>query len=149
RDADLDFEAAVGQSARFELRSGTSMPKVMVWTGVCSQLQLMAAESSGLSTYTLEIVPILWLATQRRNYRMFPHMSEVEIALRILDDWGIKPDLRLGTRYRKRDYRVQYGESDFTFLSRMLEEAGITFYFEREGDSRLVLSDAPQHHRDQ
>jgi type VI secretion system secreted protein VgrG len=52
---------------------------------------------------------------------------------------------RLTDTYKKRKYRVQYGESDFTFLCRMLEDAGISFYFEQQGEeTRLVLADAPE-----
>ncbi len=144
-DPDIDFEAAVGQPARFEIRGGAGTARARVWTGVCSHLQQTVAEESGLSTYNLEIVPVLWLATQRRNYRMFQQMTEVDIALQLLSEWSVEPELALGAKYRKRKYRVQYGESDFTFLCRMLEDAGVSFYFsERDGDSRLVLSDAPQ-----
>src|SRR5262249_12222677 len=47
--------------------------------------------------------------------------------------------------YKKRKYRVQYGESDYAFICRMLEDAGISFYFsEAGGETKMVLSDGPQ-----
>ena len=42
--------------------------------------------------------------------------------------------------YKKRKYRVQYGESDFAFISRMLEDVGISFYFEASVDSSRSIS---------
>src|SRR5262249_50447501 len=99
-----------------------------------------------LSTYQLVLVPSLWLTTQRKNYRMFQQLSEPDIVLKMLrDDWGIDPDVRLTATYKKRKYRVQYGESDYAFIRRMLEDAGISFFFEDEGgETKLVLTDAPQ-----
>src|SRR4029079_4428633 len=100
---------------------------------------------AGLSTYELSIVPVLWLATQRRNHRMFQQISELCIARKLCGDGGIEPELRITGTYKKRKYRVQYAESDFAFLCRMLEDAGISFYFEQgEPATLLALSDAPQ-----
>ncbi len=102
-------------------------------------------EETGLSTYEITIVPMLWLATQRRNHRMFQQLSELDIARRILAEWGIEPELRVTGVYGKREYRVQYAESDYAFLCRMLEDAGISFFFEQaDTETRLVLADAPQ-----
>jgi type VI secretion system secreted protein VgrG len=144
-DADVDFDAIVGRPARLDVHTGAgARVPVRSWTGVCRDIQLVAAEETGLSTYHLHLVPTLWLATQRRNHRMFQQMSELEIARALLAEWGITPDLRITGRYKKREYRVQYAESDFAFLSRMLEDAGISFFFEQgEAETRLVLSDAP------
>jgi type VI secretion system secreted protein VgrG len=76
---------------------------------------------------------------------MFQLLSEVEIALVILSEWGIDPVQKLSTVYKKRKYRVQYGESDYAFICRLLEDAGVSFYFATEGDeTRMVLADTPQ-----
>jgi type VI secretion system secreted protein VgrG len=138
----VDLDAVVGHPARFSLRSGLHD---RTWTGLCSRLQQISVEEQGASTYHLEVVPSLWLSTQRRNYRMFQHQSELEVVLTLLGEWGVEPVKKLGGAYKKRKYRVQYAESDFSFMSRMLEDAGISFYFEQQGDeTKLVLADAPQ-----
>lgn len=138
----IDFDEVVGHAAQFEVRAG---PHERRWSGLCNQLQLVAVEEGGLSTYHLCIVPSLWLATQRRNYRMFQQQSELEIVLSMLGEWGVDSVKKLTAVHKKREYRVQYGESDFAFISRMLEESGILFHFEQCGDeSRLVLTDAPE-----
>jgi type VI secretion system secreted protein VgrG len=141
-DADLDFEAIAGQPARFDVRAGSARPRA--WTGLCKEVHQIAAEESGLSTYEIEIVPTLWLATQRRNYRIFQGMSDVDIAVRLLGEWGVEPALNLSGAYKARRYRVQYGETDFAFICRLLEGAGVSFYFSDEsGSTGLALSDAP------
>lgn len=140
---DIDFEAVVGQSASFSLDEGFSGATPRTWTGLCNEFQQLAVEESGLSTYRLSLVPTSWLLTQRRNHRMFQQKSELDIALELLAEWGIEPEKRLTATYKKRKYRVQYGESDFAFLSRMLEDAGISYFFESGEPTKLVLSDAP------
>jgi len=142
----VDFESIVGQRASFRIRDDlhTGTPE-RFWTGICRHIEQVAVEPSGLSTYRLVLVPTLWLATQRRNHRIFQQITEPDIVLKLLGEWYIQPDLRLTSNYKKREYRVQYAESDFAFLSRMLEDAGISFFFEQGGEeTRLVLTDAPQ-----
>jgi uncharacterized protein involved in type VI secretion and phage assembly len=142
---DLDFEEFVGKKAAFRVDGGAAS---RVWAGICSTMEQVQVESTGLSTYYLRIVPLGWVLTQRRNHRLFQHQSAVEIAKELLEEWSIEPELRLDeASFPKLEFRCQYGESDYAFLRRILEEAGITFFFtapEGEGDSRLVLSDAPQ-----
>ena len=142
---DVDFDAVVGQPARFLLYSGVGGTQVRFWSGICNDLSQVRVEERGLSTYRLNLVPTLWLLTQRRNYRMFQQLSEPDIVLEVLAEWGIEPELKIDKgAYKKRKYRVQYAESDYAFISRMLEDAGITFYFAQIGDeTKLVLSDAP------
>ncbi|MFO0756618.1 MAG: type VI secretion system tip protein TssI/VgrG [Byssovorax sp.] len=143
--ANIDFEAAVGQKASFTMGGGVAGTSGRTWTGLCSELHQIGVDDEGLSTYRLTIVPTLWLATQRRNYRMFQQVSELAIALKLLEEWGVEPDKRLTGSYKTRKYRVQYGESDFAFLCRMLEDAGISFFFEPGSEeTKMVLSDAPQ-----
>lgn len=142
----VDFDAVVGHTAKFEIAGGVGGMQPRVWTGICNDLGQIGVDEGGLSRYSLNIVPKLWLLTQRRNHRMFQQISEPDIVLKILKEWGIEPQLRIDKgAYKKRKYRVQYAESDFAFISRMLEDAGISFYFAQgESETELVLSDAPQ-----
>jgi type VI secretion system secreted protein VgrG len=138
----VDFDGTVGEPARFTVRAGSAE---RAWSGVCNQLQQVRVEEHGLSTYHLTLVPTLWLATQRRNHRIFQQLSELDIVLALLAEWGIEPEQHLSGKYKKRKYRVQYAESDFAFMSRMLEDVGISYHFEQYGDeTKLVLSDAPE-----
>ncbi|MDI1433206.1 type VI secretion system Vgr family protein [Polyangium sorediatum] len=142
-NASIDFDAVVGQPARFAMQAGLH-PRF--WSGLCNHFELLRSEPTGLSTYRFSIVPTMWLLTQRKNHRMFQHISEPDIVVKVLSEWGIEPALKIDKgAYKKRKYRVQYAESDFTFVNRMLEDAGITYHFAQEGEeTKLVLSDAPQ-----
>jgi type VI secretion system secreted protein VgrG len=139
----VDFEAAVGRDASFTV---LGFGGERTWSGICRGVGQVGTDESGRSTYRITIVPKLWLATQRRNYRVFQQQSEPEIVRAILADWDIEPTVEIDEpAYRSRKYRVQYGESDFRFVCRLLEDAGISFYFDPQGgESTLVLSDEPQ-----
>jgi type VI secretion system secreted protein VgrG len=146
---DLDLDAIVGQPASFRVVRGVvhALANVRAWTGVCSDLEQVRVEPTGLSTYELTIVPALWLLTQRQNNRLFQHVSIPDVIDRLLGEWGIAPVWRIErARYPRLELRVQYGETDYAFFCRLLEEAGISFYF-ADGEGRgsdLVLNDAPQ-----
>jgi type VI secretion system secreted protein VgrG len=145
KNPDIDFEAAIGLEASFILRGRGLGDMPRTWRGVLSELHQVRVDERGLSTYHLRIAPKLWLASQRRNNRIFQGKTELEIARRILKEWDIDSDEKITAKYKSRKYRVQYSETDFGFFSRMLEEAGISFYFvEQEGRTLCVLSDAPQ-----
>jgi type VI secretion system VgrG family protein len=144
-DPEIDLDAIIGKAATFSVRHGSGGHD-RLWTGIVNQFALAQVEEDGLSTYQLRIVPDLWLLSQRRTYRIYQQISDVDIALSILSRWGIAPETRLRGKYKKRRYRTQYGESDYAFASRMLEDAGVSFYFDTssEGGGRLIFDDAPQ-----
>ncbi|MEP7123518.1 MAG: type VI secretion system tip protein TssI/VgrG [Byssovorax sp.] len=142
---DIDLEAVIGQPMTFTISKGVEGHETRTWTGICRHIEQAGVEERGLSTYHLVLVPSLWMLTQRRNHRMFQHESEIEIVRKLLGEWGVPTKESLSGTYKKRKYRVQYGESDYTFLCRMLEDAGVSFYFQTgDGDTTLVLHDAPQ-----
>src|SRR5689334_8942138 len=95
--ATVDLEALVGHGAGLRIVSGMvhSKHNARSWTGVCSHMEQVQAEPSGLSTYYLRIVPRLWLLTQRRGYRIFQHLSIPEIVKKLLAEWSITPILRI------------------------------------------------------
>lgn len=144
---EIDFDAVIGKPASFRIgRDRLRGQAYRAWTGLCIRMHQIASEEEGLSTYELTLVPRLWLLTQRRNYRMFQQLSDLEIVQTLLAEWNIEPELRVdAAAYKKRKYRVQYGETDYTFISRLLEDCGITFYFDQiDDETKLVLNDAPQ-----
>lgn len=138
---DVDLDEVVGQAASFSLGNVLGLER---WTGICLELAQVRVDDQGLATYRLVLVPDSWRLTQRTNYRIFQYKSEIEIVAQILGEWGVAHEVRCSA-HKRRKYRTQYGESDFTFIQRMLEDAATCFYFERSGDgSILVLDDAPE-----
>jgi type VI secretion system secreted protein VgrG len=104
--------------------------------------------------YRAEVVPWLWLLTLTQDCRIFQDLSTLDIVKQVFDELKKSyPDLvayRDATTktYTKLDYCVQYRESGFHFISRLLEQDGIFFFFEHEKDKHtLVLADAPSVHK--
>ncbi|HMY14864.1 MAG TPA: type VI secretion system tip protein TssI/VgrG [Polyangium sp.] len=141
---DVDFEAVIGLDATFTLHGRSVDGTPRKWSGICNEMHLLRAEEKGLTAYHISIVPKMWLASQRRNHRIFQGKTELDIAQQLLEEWGVETEKKIESTYKSRKYRVQYGETDYAFLSRMLEEAGIAFYFtEKDKKTVCVLSDAP------
>ena len=141
---DLDFETIVGKPAGLHVENGLAFATgggTRTWTGVCSYFEQVQAEPTGLSTYFLRIVPSFWLLTQRRDYRVFQRVTIPDIVDAILDEWTIPRTWNIDRgSYPRLDYKVQYGESDHHFLTRLLEEAGIAYTFPDNPATGSVLT---------
>ncbi len=142
RDPDPDFEAVIGAGAAFHIRGSEACG----WTGRVRDFALAGMTSDGLARYELTIAPDIWLLSQRRNHRTFQAMSEPAAALSLLAAWKLDFEARLDLgSFPKREMLVQYAESDLSFFSRMLERAGVSYWFElAEGRSKLIVGDEPE-----
>jgi type VI secretion system secreted protein VgrG len=101
-------------------------------------------------TYTLTLQPCLWLTTRAKNSRIFQEKSVKDIVTAVLGDYDGDSDWRLDDEsvYPKLDYCVQHNETDFNFVSRLLEEVGIYYFFEHDdGKHTLVLIDSTAKHK--
>ncbi|NUP06766.1 MAG: type VI secretion system tip protein VgrG [Polyangiaceae bacterium] len=145
-DDNADLRGLLGTRAR--LVATPPVADAFEWSGVCVGARLEEAEATGLSTYELTIVPSVWLLSQRSSCRVFQRLTAPAIAQRILAEWGIASiaDLAPGD-HAMLDYRVQYNETDLAFMSRILEEAGITYTAlpASAGRSLVRLEDNPGH----
>ncbi|MEP9379126.1 type VI secretion system tip protein TssI/VgrG [Aquabacter sp. CN5-332] len=100
---------------------------------------------SGMRRYEAVIVPKLWLLTRTSDSRIFQNQTVVQIAETLLSEGGVTDYKKQGISgsHPPRDYCVQYRETDYDFLLRILAEEGIYFYFQHEeGKHTLVLSDS-------
>jgi type VI secretion system secreted protein VgrG len=111
--------------------------------GVLNRIKLVEAGSDGMARYQAEMVPWLWFLNLYSNCRIFQNKSVPDIVEKIFQDRGFH-DYQLKTQgtYEPREYCVQYRETDFNFVSRLLEDEGIFYYFEQTADKHtLVLAD--------
>ncbi|MFW5640565.1 MAG: type VI secretion system Vgr family protein [Thermodesulfobacteriota bacterium] len=93
--------------------------------------------------YTAKMVPWFWLLTQTADSRIFQEKTISDIAGQIFSEKGFQDySLRLQGTYDPMEYCVQYWETDFNFISRLLEEYGIFYFLEHEkGKHNLVITD--------
>ena len=121
-------------------------PKKRYLNGICCRVS-EAGQDSEFTTYHLEIVPKFWLASRKAQSRIFQQMSVPDILKKVLDGYDAAFELQ-GT-FEKRDYCVQYRETDFNFACRLMEEEGIYFFFKHsDGSHKLVVANTPQSHSD-
>ncbi|MGA1874895.1 MAG: type VI secretion system tip protein TssI/VgrG [bacterium] len=92
--------------------------------------------------YQAGMAPSLWLLSFKQNCRIFQGKSVQDITKQILQEAGIPADrfdFRLQGTYQPREYCVQYRETDLNFISRLLEEEGIFYFFEHTADKHLLV----------
>lgn len=114
-----------------------------------------SGKSTRFSAYYAEVVPWMWLLTRKVDCRVFQDLTVPEIILKVFDklkgdfsDLVNYRDALTPGRYTKLDYCVQYRETDFNFVSRLMEQEGIFYFFEHErGKHTLVLADSPPAHK--
>ena len=102
-----------------------------------------------LFAYHATVHPWLWFLTLNANCRIFQDKKVPDIIKQIFRDQGFTDfEESLSGTYRPWKYCVQYRESDFNFISRLMENEGIYYYFKHENDKHtLVLSDSASSHQ--
>ncbi|ECK4194400.1 type VI secretion system tip protein VgrG [Salmonella enterica] len=99
-------------------------------------------------TYELRMEPWVKLLTHTSDYKAFQNKTVVDILDEVLAEYPYPVEKRLVESYPVRTWQVQYGETDFDFLQRLMQEWGIYWWFEHSEDSHtLVLADAISSHK--
>ncbi|PCH95028.1 MAG: type VI secretion system tip protein VgrG [Gammaproteobacteria bacterium] len=95
------------------------------------------------SCYGAVIRPWLWLLTLNENCRIFQETSYPDIIKLVFDELGFSDyEIKLTSTYNPQEYVVQYNESDFNFVARIMEQEGIYYYFTHSnGKHILVMAD--------
>ena len=110
--------------------------------GIVSRL-VVGGLLDGARSYVLQLVPWFWMLTRTADCRIFQNQTSVQIVQAIFGEMGFSDyQLNLSGSYTTREYCVQYRETDFQFISRLLEDEGISYYFSHEdGKHTMVLID--------
>jgi type VI secretion system secreted protein VgrG len=142
----IDFNAIVGQNVtvRLTLASGNDR----YFNGFISRFS-QGGRDRDLISYHAEMVPWLWFLTRKSDCRIFQKMKVPDIVKQIFDEMNFKDyKLQLYGDFVEREYCVQYRETDFNFISRLLEEEGIFYFFEhQDGIHTLILANDPIEHK--
>src|ERR1019366_6005154 len=94
-----------------------------------------------LARYRATVSPKIWVLTRTQNLRIFQDKDVPDILKKVLQGFDVSWELHKS--YPKREYCVQYRETDFNFISRLMEENGIFYYFEHEaGKHTMVIVDS-------
>jgi len=141
---DIPMKDILGKDATItvELPDGTKR----YFNGIINRFSLFNRDAD-FTHYRMEVVPKLWLLTRNSQSRIFQGKSVRDIIRTVLDGIEFKDECQ-GT-YNPRNYCVQYRETDFNFISRLMEEEGIFYFFEHtENSHKMIIADTPQSCRD-
>jgi len=140
----VDPSKLLGQSVTIAVGLDADSEKARYFNGIVRELNV-GTDSDRFRGFRLHLVPTLWLSTLSQNFRVFEKKTALDILKQILSDYGITPTIRLTKTYTKWDLCTQYKETDFHFMSRLMEHEGIFYFFEHSnGSHTLVLGDTPQ-----
>ncbi len=113
--------------------------------------RIIGGESVGgqLRRYYLDVVPWLWFLTRTTDCRIFQNKSAPAIIEQIFGDLGFSDyKLDLQGNHPDREYCVQYRESDYAFVARLMEEEGMFYFFtHEEGKHTLTIADHKATHK--
>jgi type VI secretion system secreted protein VgrG len=144
-DNALDLEKALGSPINIAIQSESQERYIDGIITEFSQGSTGGKEDIYLTEYSAVIRPKLWLLTLDNNYLIFQNKKYIDIINQILKDGDIK-DINNKTSSCgtvEAEYCVQYGESSFNFISRLMEFSGIFYYFEHSKNKHtLVLADS-------
>ena len=146
-DESLDLQDILGSTITLAQKDATDNDRY--FTGTCTMVEYVGLYQ-GLSHFVAETRPWLWFLTRTQENRIFQEKSVIEIIQDVLTDYGFWGDVenKTTTTYNKRTYCVQYGETDFAFISRLMEEEGIYYFFKQDHKKlKMVLADSISAHK--
>lgn len=115
--------------------------------GYVNQLAMLDVNAEGLRKYRVTLVPGLWFASLGSNNRVFHNKTAKQIIEEVLGEYSkvVKFSLKLNASYPIREYCVQFEETDLDFVSRLMAEEGMAYYFvHADGSLELVVTDDAQ-----
>ena len=152
KQENIDFDKALGQACTIRLK--TYEQKERFFCGILTHAQWAGSEvgeESEYSHYRLVLRPWFWLLGHRADCRIFLDKDVKEIIQKVFTDAGFSSGTdfkdRTTGQYDKIKYCVQYRESDLAFVSRLMDQYGIYYYFEhKDGQHTMVLADSRASH---
>ncbi|HXJ88530.1 MAG TPA: type VI secretion system tip protein TssI/VgrG [Candidatus Binatia bacterium] len=138
----ISFKDIVGQKVSIKLQLPDGSPRYI--SGYVSRFTQGETDERLFTHYHAQVVPWLWFLTRQADCRIFQNQAVPDIISKIFDPFGFK-DFKLSLKgtYPKLEYCVQYRETSFNFVSRLMEESGIFYYFDHttHGKHTMVLAD--------
>jgi type VI secretion system secreted protein VgrG len=145
-DADLNFDQAIGKQCSLRV---TMLGQQREFSGILVEAQWLGAHNEYYS-YRIVLRPWLWLLTRTTDCRIFQDKKAPDIIKEVFRERGFtdfESKLTEDSSCPKLEYCVQYRETDFDFVSRLMEQHGIYYFFKHDsGKHTLVLADSKSSH---
>lgn len=148
-DPDIDESELLGKSATLQV----SLPdgKTRYFNGLVASFGYAGTQGRHV-VYHATLRPWLWLLSQASDCRIFQYMTVPEVISTLFREHGFSDQFKLTLTgsYPQCDYIVQYRESTFAFVQRLLEREGIYYYFTHSAEShRMEIVDDMAAHSSQ
>lgn len=139
-DPNINFGDIIGKTCT--IRLDTVGKKKRYFSGILVA-GAWRGEREMLTAYTLTLRPWTWLLTQTTDCRIFQNKSVVDIIKDVFNEFGFQDyEFQSNETYPQLEYCVQYRESYFNFVSRLMEKFGLYYYFKHEETKHtLVIAD--------
>ncbi|MDR2592006.1 MAG: type VI secretion system tip protein VgrG [Chitinispirillales bacterium] len=132
---ELTTERVLGKPCRLELIRDKN-GEITGYDGVVSEFKRMLKSKP---VYAIRLVPWMELLSLNVNNRVFQKLTVIDIVKKVVKDAGLGArcafKYKCGGAYPKIDFCVQYHESDLNFISRLMEQNGIWYYFTDDGSA--------------
>ncbi|MDC9592085.1 type VI secretion system Vgr family protein [Xenorhabdus sp. IM139775] len=145
---DIDIKGLRNKPMSIEIKNpANTSEKSRFLSGVVREATICDYYDTYHYLYKVIIQPALFILTLNKNFRIWQKKTVPEIIQDILNKHKVKFKNELNEKYQPLEYCTQYKETDFDFLSRLMEHEGIYYYFQHtKNDHTLILADSPQSH---
>jgi len=144
KDPTLDLAGMLGKPMAVRMQTPDGFRRWFHGIAIeAEQTGITVVDDLRYALYTIRLAPTPWLLTRRRHCRIFANRDVVSIVKAVLEGIGYTDvNMQLTGRYPVRETCVQYREDDFSFISRLLEQEGIYYWFAHdERRHTMVLAD--------
>lgn len=147
-DSDIDFNQLLGEPLRVRLQNDNG--EVRYFSGLISEMSY-SGPLNNFEHYQVTLKPWLWFLTRTSDCRIFQNKTVPDIIKQVFRDNNFSDfEERLSETYQSLEYCVQYNETDYEFVSRLMESAGIYYYFRHEDTGhKLILADSVDAHKNE
>jgi len=139
---EINFDDTIAQEALLIIRG----QKDRYFHGIINKF-MQSGKKGRFFLYQAMMVPSIWLLSLRKNSRIFQNKSTKDIVKKLLEEVGVLSNsfsFKLQEKCDPREYCVQYRETDLNFISRLLEEEGIFYFFEHKKNKHtMIFGDSP------
>ena len=135
QNTDIKPEDLIHKSVTFTIHDNEKR----VFNGYVSHFSFGEIKNNGLREYQLTIVPWTWFLNQNENRRIFQNKNTKDIVSQVFADLGYNDFDFKAEGGNPREYCVQYGESDLTFVMRLLAEEGYASFFSHDKKKHTLV----------
>jgi len=141
----IDFTQIIGKNVTISVAQSDNT--LRYFNGMVNQFAQSGSDTNFMH-YQMEVVPWTWMLTRYADCKIFHNKKVGDILEQVFQDRGFQDyNLSLNGGYSPLEYCVQYRETDFNFISRLMEQNGIFYFFQHEkGKHTMVIADSSSIH---